>query len=89
MGPPLGRAKTRIAELLGSNGQADRRLVIGLERRDTDADPRTCKLPQISRLSHVGRGHPSNLSEPIRASKSTLGAWHTWQNIRRYTGAAS
>jgi hypothetical protein len=41
MSPPLGRAETCIAELLGSNGQPDRGVVVGVERRDTDADART------------------------------------------------
>ncbi len=35
------RAETCIPELLGSNGQADRGVLVGVERRNTDADART------------------------------------------------
>jgi len=41
MRPALSRAESCIAELLGSNGQADCRVVVGVEGRDTDTDART------------------------------------------------
>ncbi len=51
--PPLGRAEAPVSELLGSDGEADRCLLVGLERRDPDTDP-----------GRLRRGHAPNLSDP-------------------------
>ena len=37
VGPPLGGAEAGVAELLGTHGEPDRRLGVGLERRDAGA----------------------------------------------------
>jgi RimJ/RimL family protein N-acetyltransferase len=38
VGPPLGGAEPAISKLLRSHGEADRRLLVGLERGDPDTD---------------------------------------------------
>ena len=41
LGPALGGAETGVSELLGTDGEADRRLGVGLEWRHAGANPRT------------------------------------------------
>lgn len=57
VGPALRAAETCIAELLGRDGEADRRLAVAMERRDGGADPGTVRSPRCSGLSRVRNVH--------------------------------
>jgi RimJ/RimL family protein N-acetyltransferase len=54
VGPPLRRAETAVSELLRGDGEADRGLLVRLERRDPDTD-----------LGRLPRGHRPNLPDPV------------------------
>ena len=41
VGPPLGGSEAGVTELLGGDGEPDRRVGVGLERRHAGADSRT------------------------------------------------
>ena len=77
VGPTLGGAEAGIAEPLGGQREADRRLAIGLERRDAGANTRTARIVELRQISPAAapprsRRRPS--SARLRRSGRSAGA---------------